>query len=82
MKKREYISEIEFIDIFADNLRDLMIEMDMSQADVARESELDRSTINRILNKKTMPTVKAVMNLCYALNCRYEDLMPTYSLVN
>ena len=82
MIKKDYISEIEFIDIFADNLRDLMIEADLSQVQLAEESGLDRSTINRLLNKRTMPTAKAIMNLCYPLGCTYSDLLPTYSLVN
>ena len=82
MIKKDYISEIEFIDIFADNLRDLMIEADLSQTELAEASDLTRASINRYLNKQRMPDTRAIMNLCYALGCTYSDLLPTYSLVN
>lgn len=81
MQVRDYISEIEFIDIFADNLKSLMIEIGMSQTELARESGLAKSTISRILNKQHMPNMKVLMNLCYVLGCSYDDLLPTYSFV-
>ena len=55
MNKYEHISEIEFIDIFADNLREIMEEVGITQAELADESGLNRATINRYLNKQRMP---------------------------
>lgn len=78
---RDSISEVEFIYIFADNLKDIMDEVGINQNQLAKEAHLTRGTISKYLNKKMMPSVRAIMNLCYVLNCEYSDLLPAYSLV-
>lgn len=75
------ISELEVIDIIGDNLRDLMKEARISQNELAKESGIEQGTISRCLNKQYMPSLKTIMNLCYALNCDYQDLLPDYYLV-
>lgn len=82
MTKLETMSEYEFIDIFADNLRDIMCEENMSQSELAKRSLLDRTTVNRYLSKERMPSLKAVVNIAHVLNCDIEDLIPTYDLIN
>ena len=82
MQERTYISEVEFIDIFADNLRDAMIEVGISQAELAYESGLTKATINRYLNKQRFPTLKAVVNICHVLDCDIDDIIPTMYLIN
>lgn len=79
---RDSISEVEFIYIFADNLKDIMDEVGINQNQLAKEAHLTRGTISKYLNKKMMPSVRAIMNLCYVLNCEYSDLLPAYSLVD
>ena len=79
---RDSISEVEFIYIFADNLKDIMDEIGINQNQLAKEARLTRGTISKYLNKKMMPSVRAIMNLCYVLNCEYSDLLPAYSLVD
>lgn len=78
----EYISEVAFIDIFADNLRDLMREVGITQTELADEACLTRATISRYLNKQRMPDLKALVNICYVLECEPSDLIPTYALIN
>ena len=82
MGKYEYISEIEFIDIFADNLRSLMEEVGITQSELADESGLTRATINRYLKKQRMPDLRALINICYILECEVTDLIPTYALIH
>ena len=77
----ETISELEAIEIFGDNLRDLMEDVRINQSELAKESRLTQCTIIKYLNKQRMPSMKAIMNLCYALNCDYNDLLPNYYLV-
>lgn len=77
----EIISETEAIKIFSDNLRDIMEDARINQSELARESRLTQCTISKYLNKQRMPSMKAIMNLCYALNCSYQDLLPDYYLV-
>lgn len=81
MNKYEHISEIEFIDIFADNLREIMEEVGITQAELADESGLNRATINRYLNKQRMPDLRSLINICYILECEVTDLVPTYALI-
>lgn len=82
MASDEYISEVEFIDIFADNLRDIMYEMDISEGELARRTGMTRAAISRYLNKKRMPTLKALVNLSYVLCVQVTDLIPTYAMID
>lgn len=76
------ISEVEFIDIFSDNLRDVMKEVGISQKQLAKEARMTQGAISHYLRKERMPSVRAIMNLCYVLDCEYSDLLPDYSLVD
>lgn len=75
------ISETMAIEIFSDNLRDIMNDAQINQSELAIVSHLTQGTISKYLKKQQMPTMKAIMNLCYALNCSYQDLLPEYYLV-
>ena len=58
------MSEVEWLNIFADNLLHLMVDRRMSQA-----------TISKYIRKQQMPGVKALINLAYVLNCSLDELM-------
>ena len=76
------MSEVEFIDIFGDNLRSLMEEHGYSQRELARASGISHVTISRYLNKERMPTAKSLVNLAFTLECDLDELVPTYDYVN
>lgn len=78
---RNSISEFEFICIFADNLSDIMDEVGISQRQLAKKAHITEAALSRYLNKQRMPNMRTFMNLCYALQCEYSDLLPTYSMV-
>lgn len=78
---RNSISEVEFICIFADNLSDIMDEVRISQRQLAKKAHITEAALSRYLNKQRMPNMRTFMNLCYALQCEYSDLLPTYSMV-
>ena len=78
---RNSISEVEFIHIFADNLSDIMDEVGISQRQLAKKAHITEAALSRYLNKQRMPNMRTFMNLCYALQCEYSDLLPTYSMV-
>lgn len=69
------MTELEWLDIFADNLHDLMQSRGYSQGDLADESGLDQTSISRYLNRRRIPTVRAIVNLAYVLDCNISDLM-------
>lgn len=82
MSKHYHISELELIDIFADNLRDIMNEVGINQRELAKEANLTRATISRYLNKQRIPDLRALINICYVLECELSDLIPTYALID
>lgn len=69
------MSEQEWLDIFADNLRDIMEEKRVSQHELSRDTGIAQSTISRYLTKRQMPGVKAIVNIAYALDCDFDELM-------
>ena len=69
------MSEIEWISIFGDNLIDIMDEKGYTQEQLANETGLTQSTISKYINKKQMPSIKAVVNLAYALDCTTDELI-------
>lgn len=75
------MSEVEFMDIFGDNLRDLMIEVGVGQNQLAKEVGVSNATISRYINKKQMPSLPAFINICIALDCDADDLVPMYDLI-
>ena len=81
MSRYETISEGEFIDIFADNRREVMKEVGITQAELADEAGINRSTISRYLNKQRLPDLVSLLNICFILECDVSDLVPTYALI-
>lgn len=69
------MTELEWMDIFGDNLKEILKEANMSQNDLARKTGIERSTISRYVNKICMPSLKSVINISYALNCDLSDLI-------
>lgn len=69
------MSEIEWIDIFGDNLVDMLKDARMTQKELAEESRVSNATISNYIHKKQMPNTRALVNIAYALNCSLNDLM-------
>ena len=69
------MSEMEWISIFGDNLIDIMDEKGYTQEQLANATGLTQSTISKYINKKQMPSIKAVINLAYALDCTTDELI-------
>lgn len=75
------MSEIELIDIFAENLRYTMQDVRITPAQLAKETGLSESTISRYLSKERLPHIRALINICVVLNCTLDDLLPTYEMI-
>lgn len=77
------MTEADLLITFSNNLRYMMSEHCINQSELSRESGISRQAINSYLNAQRMPSLKAVINLSYALNCDLDDLVPfTTSLIN
>lgn len=75
------MSEIELLNIFASNLKYMMEYTEINQRELAIRSGISEPTISRYLNASIKPSITAIVNFCYALNCDIYDLVPTACVV-
>lgn len=76
------MTEQNYLEAFAYNLDYIMQDEGINQSELAKRSNIGKSTISKYLNAKQMPTMKTISNICYALGCKFEDIIPlTSSLV-
>ena len=69
------MSESEWLDIFAANLKSDMERVGINQRELARKTGLSDATISTYLNRQRMPGIKAVLNISYALGIDASDLI-------
>ena len=69
------MSQQEWLDIFGDNLASILEEEQISQKELSRLTGLSESTISKYINKLQMPTVRAIINISYALDWSFEDML-------
>ena len=60
---------------FAMNLKKLMIEREMTAADIARKTGMTQATLSRYINGKRIPKINSVIKIAKALNVPIELLM-------
>lgn len=69
------MSEMEWMNIFGDNLVELLKESRMSQHELARLSGLTDAAVSNYINKRRMPTIKALINMAEVLNVTIDDFI-------
>lgn len=69
------MSEMEWLDCFSSNLQILLKESGMTQKELAEESGLTEASISQYINKRNIPSVKAIINMAYALDCSVDELV-------
>lgn len=69
------MSEQEWIDIFGDNLRDILKEYGYTQRDLADALGVSEITISRYVNKQRMPTLKMAINMSLELGIELDELV-------
>lgn len=60
---------------FTMNLKKLMIEREMTAADIARKSGMTQVALSRYINGKRTPNLNSVIKIAKALNVPIELLM-------
>lgn len=70
------MTEADLLVGFSDNLEYMMKKHGVNQSELSRESGVSREAINKYLNCQRMPSLKAIVNLSYALKCDLDDLVP------
>lgn len=76
------MSQQEWLDIFGDNLASILEEQQISQKELSRLTGLSESTISRYINKLQMPNMRAIINISYALNWSFEDMLNYGSMLD
>ena len=66
---------MESMSKFAENLKDLMFDNNLSQKDLAESTAIDRASINRYLKGNCIPNLKAVVRLAEYFNCSVDFLI-------
>lgn len=75
-KEMNTISEVEFMDIFGDNLRDLMEDGRWTQKELSEDSNVSQAAISGYLNKTKMPGIRSIQNICMTLGVPLSDILP------
>lgn len=80
-KVGDYMEEQEFVDIVAGNLQSLIDEYGYTQTELAQDAGLSIATINNILSGKRTMSAITLVNLCVAIGCNFNDIVPDYAIV-
>jgi transcriptional regulator with XRE-family HTH domain len=65
----------EYTKVIAANLRRIMYDREKTQADLARDLHLNKSTVSSWMNGTRMPKIEKIDLLCKYLNCTRSDIM-------
>ena len=69
------MSEIEWMNIFGDNLVSILDEYRMTQRELADAAGLSEAAVSQYINKQRMPSLKAIINIADALNMSIDELI-------
>ena len=69
------MSESEWLDIFGDNLANLLDEANMTQQELAEAADSSKGSISSYINKRKMPSIRAVLNISKALDIDVGELI-------
>lgn len=69
------MTELEWLDIFSDNLKSALEYANMTQRELADASGISESSICKYLRKQQIPSLKAIINIAYALDISTDELI-------
>lgn len=69
------MSEQEWLNIFGDNLVDMLKDANMTQSELAVAIDVTEATVSRYIHKTRMPSVKALINMSEVFGVSLDDLM-------
>ena len=68
------MTETQWMKTFGQNLKELLERSNMTEKELARRIGVSPATVNRYIHGQVMPSVKALVNIYYNLNCRYDEV--------
>lgn len=75
------MSEMEWLRIFANNLKFYLERSGFSQIELARRAGLEQGSICRYVNALQMPGVKAIINIASVLGVTVDELINFDSMI-
>lgn len=69
------MTEAEWLDIFSRNLQEYLVDYGANQSDFAEDTNLSQQAISNYVNGKQIPTLRAIINMAYALNVDLNDFI-------
>lgn len=69
------MTESEWINIFGDNLADMLNNANMTQKELADAAGISESMVSDYIHKRRAPRLRSIINIAYALDCSVDDLM-------
>jgi transcriptional regulator with XRE-family HTH domain len=75
------MSEMEWLRIFAGNLKYYLEMHGMSQSELAERAGLDQGSISRYASASQLPGIKAVVNIANALGVSMDELINFDSII-
>lgn len=76
------MSEYEWLETFGDNLKNILDEYGYNQKDFADAIGVTEATVSRYINKRSMPSIKALINMSYELDISLDELMDLGGRIN
>lgn len=76
------MTQVEWRDMFANNLVDILRDRRMSQSQLSQDSGLSMSRISDYINKRATPTIFAIINMAYALDMDICELVDFDDRIN
>ena len=68
------MTEKEWKHRIAITLRQKMLDANITQLELARKSHISQGAISNYLNERSVPDIRAIINLSVALNCKVSNL--------
>lgn len=62
------MTELQWMDIYGDNLKQMLDEACMTQEELAYSIGVSQSMISRYINKRSMPPLKVALNIYHVLS--------------
>ena len=69
------MSEVEWLRNFGKTLSEMLKDARMTQRELADATGLSEAAISNYVRGKQIPTIRAIINICYELSCNTDDLI-------
>ena len=76
------MSEVEWLDIFSTNLKEIMEEQGYTQRDLANDIGVSESAISNYAKGTKIPGIKVLINMAYEFDISLDDLMDFGDRIN